>query len=233
MIPHTSNTFCQGLVFYKNYLYESSGLYAKSFIQKYLNLSHIILDHVILDPNNSDQIKRYYFKDDIFIEGLTIFNDKLICVSWKNPNIYIFDLNLNLLFETNLKKINLLNECWGLTTDNKYLIISDGSNQIYFLDPLTLKIIKQIKTSIYLINAMTYANNMIYANIWYMDIIVCINPLNGHIIKFFDTKNKLIGDKSNKHNILNGIAHYKNDYFFLTGKNWNKIYLVQIKNSQS
>jgi glutamine cyclotransferase len=221
-IKHTSDTFTQGLIYYKGYLYESSGLYNKSFIQKYISKSKIV---------------RYYFPDNIFIEGLTIINDYIICVSWKQSNIYYFDLNLNLL------KYNkfILDECWGATTDGIFLIISNGKDEIYYINLNTNKIIKKINISyngipIYNINALSYANNLIYANIWKTNIIICIDPNKSKVIKYWNfdryfslkNNNKKIKDRSNNESILNGIAHIEKNRFFITGKNWKLIYKIEL-----
>jgi len=221
-IRHTPDTFTQGLIYYQGYLYESSGLLNKSFIQKYISKSKII---------------RYYFPDDIFIEGLTIINDYLICVSWKQSNIYYFDLDLNLIRYNKF----ILDECWGATTDGKMLIISNGKDVIYYISPNTMKIIKKLnisynRISIYNINALSYANNLIYANIWKTNIIICINPYTSEVIKhwnfdkYFSLKNnnKKIKDRSFGENVLNGITHIKQNKFYITGKNWKLIYEIEL-----
>jgi glutamine cyclotransferase len=226
---HTPNTFCQGLVKYNDILYESSGIYGKSFIQKYDLISEKI-------------ITKYVFEPDIFAEGLTILNNNLYCLSWHNPILFKFDLDLKLL---NSYKLNNIKEGWGLTTDNHNLIISDGSEKLYIVDPIDLSYLpnKQIITTQKKLNALAYYNNHIYSNIWQKDQIIKICIQTGAIIQRWDfsdifrpnpylsvySDNKfIIDDYSYGEYVLNGITFYKDNQFLLTGKNWNRIYIVEL-----
>jgi glutamine cyclotransferase len=220
---HQPNTFCQGLYLHNNVLYETSGLYFNSFIQAYLS------DGLFL---------KYYFDSNIFIEGLTVLNNILYVVSWHKPKLFKFTLDLKLISETDIS--NIFAECWGLTNDGENLIVSDGSNNIYYLDVSTLdvsvKIIKKFTIDIQGINALAYIDNKIYANIYEKDIIICIDINKKKIIKKFDFSNYFTGkidgipDFSNNPKILNGICSIPilKDHFLITGKYWKKMYLVKL-----
>jgi len=212
-LNHTPDTFCQGLVLHDGILYESSGLYSKSFIQKYVNLNTIV---------------RRGLPSDVFAEGICILNNILYCVTWQKSEIFAFDLNFNLIYN---KKF-ILDECWGLTTDGKYFIISDGSNRIYWINPVNYDIIKIIKLDIDKINALTYVDNYLYANIFQTNLITMIDIDNTQIIKKWDMSELFNSEPKAdpNENVLNGIVHIPktdND-FYITGKNWDKIYLVQL-----
>ena len=224
---HTPNTFCQGLIKYNNYLFESSGLFNKSFIQKY-------------DLSNEKIIAKYYFKPDIFAEGLTVLNNKLYCSSWKNPLIFEFDLDLKLLSSKQLSEIE---KVWGLTTDQNNFIITDGTNNIYIVDPNNLFIKQTIETQQTKLNAITYSNDTVYSNIWEINQIIQISLSDGNILKRWDLSNIfipkpyistyldnafIIDDYSYDEYVLNGITNYNDDSFLITGKYWNRIYMIKL-----
>ena len=187
-------------------------------------------------------ISKYYFEPDIFAEGLTVLNDKLYCLSWKNPLLFEFDLDLNIIKSEQLLNIK---EGWGLTTDNINFIITDGSEIIHIIEPNDLSIKKLIKTTQTNLNAISYYDNHIYSNIWHTNQIIKICIQTGTIIQRWDlsnifipipyifnysNNNFIIDDYSSNQNVLNGITHYIDDLFLITGKNWNRIYLIQFFN---
>ena len=169
-------------------------------------------------------------------------NNILICFSWRKSDIFYFDLDLNLI---NKKKF-ILDESWGLTNDGKSLIVSDGSDVILYINPNTFEIERKIKTEYKKINALCYANNLIYGNIWCENIIICIDPKQNKVVNkwdfnyLFSEKNSYkldinsphckILDKTTKENVLNGIAYIPElDQFYITGKNWKQIYVIKLK----
>lgn len=220
ILNHTPNTYTQGLVLYNDILYESSGLYSKSFIQKYI------------DPDN---VIRRALPNDVFAEGICILNNILYCLTWVKSEIFALDLDLNLIY---YKKF-ILDECWGLTTDGKSLIVTDGSNRIYWIDPSTQTIIKTIETIYTKLNALAIKqfspnNYYLYANIYQSNLIVMIDINNPNISKQWDmTPIANLEPKADfNENVLNGIVHIPktdND-FYITGKNWDKIYQIELSN---
>ncbi len=214
IIKHTPDSFCQGLVLHDNILFESSGLYSKSFIQKYI------------DSNN---IVRKSLPCDVFAEGICIFNNILYCLTWQKSRIFAYDLELNLIYN---KKF-ILDECWGLTTDGKYFIVSDGSNKIYWINPLNYDIVKIIKLEYNNINALTYADNSIFANIYRSNYIVKIDVDSSKVVKKWNMSKlfKYEPIANQIYYVLNGITYIPNSdsEFYITGKCWNNIYKINLK----
>ena len=208
---HNTSSFTEGLFFYDNQLYESSGLYGESKITKNINL------------DNEDYEKEYKFNETIFAEGATIFKDKLYVLTWKENKVFVFNKD-TLTVE---KELPYDKEGWGLTTDQEYLIASDGTNKLYYLDE-SLNTVKTISIDgAYYLNELEYINGYIWANIYMSDRIVVIDPNKKEIIKTisFDGLYKKPEDVNS---VLNGIA-YNDNKIYITGKNFDTIYVFQIK----
>ena len=213
ILNHTPNTFCQGLVYYDNILYESSGLFGSSFIQKYLD---------------NDRVVRKKLPDNVFAEGICILNNILYCLTWVKSELFAFDLDFKLIY---CKKF-ILDTCWGFGTDGKYFIVSDGSNKIYWIDPVTFNYVRIIDTKIHGLNALTYHNEKIYVNQFMSNLIVKIDLTDIDNITTYnlDKIMKLESNAETYFNVPNGIAYIENsdNLFYITGKNWDKIYLVKL-----
>lgn len=218
--PHNQDSFTEGLFYYDGELYESSGLYEKSFLSKNINLS------------TGKAENTYIFPDDIFAEGCTILNDKLYVLTYKENKTFLFDkdaLDLQKEYEYNHNR-----EGWGLTTDGTYLITSDGSSHIYFMDE-ELNDVKSITVKlngneISNINELEYINGYIWANVWQTNYIIIIDSNTGNVVKLLDFSNLLTEDnKTDKINVLNGIAYNKQtNKIYITGKNWEKIFEFEL-----
>jgi glutaminyl-peptide cyclotransferase len=204
---HTKQTFTQGLCFSDGHLYESSGIYGKSYVQKYLSAT---------------KVSRVYFPKDVFVEGITVMRDKVYVVSWHAPILFIFDTDLKFLERFNLD----LKEAWGLTNDGFSLILTDGSNEIVYLSPVTLKIEKRVSTPLQNLNDIQYKNGSFWVNVWKSDIIYKLS-YSGDIIYSIDTSQMPLMDKSEGENVLNGITVHSNKLIF-TGKNWKNIYFLSL-----
>ena len=210
-----SINFTQGLIFYKNFIYESSGLYNKSKILK-TNL-------------DGDVIKEYKLNDNLFAEGLTIFNKKIYLLTYKSKLCLIFDLELNLLDQKYFETTS--GEGWGLTHDNINLIVSDGTNYLHYFDPFTFKLKLKIEVSlkgnpINKINDIVFVNEIIYGNIFLTNKILKFNPKTNTviIIDLVDIKKKFITN-TDIDECMNGIAYF-NSSFYITGKFWNKFFQI-------
>ena len=208
---HNYESFTQGLFFYDNQLYETSGLYGKSKLYKNVNLE------------NADAEKEYSFDESIFAEGCTIFKDKLYVLTWKENKILVFNKDtLELEKELEYKK-----EGWGLTTDGNFLIASDGSNNLYYLDE-EANIVKTINIDgVYYLNELEYINGSIWANIYMSDRIAVIDPAKEEVVKIISFTG-LYEKPQDVNSVLNGIA-YNNEKLYITGKNWPIIYVFKIK----
>lgn len=207
----------QGFEVYNNYIYESTGLYGRSTIRKIEIDTGIILKSVKLD-------------DKYFGEGLTIFNDKLYVVTWKERTGWIFDPeSLEIIKEFNFTSTR--NEGWGLTHNDKYIIMSDGSNYLHFYDD-EFNFINKIDVTyegkdISNINELEMINDYVWGNIWYKNYIVIIDPNTGLVVHKADMTN--IVSKSNRRDVLNGIL-YHNNHVYITGKLWGDIYILSFSN---
>ncbi len=215
--PHNVDCFTQGLFIYNNIMYETCGLYGKSRLYKNINLI------------SGEAAETYVFDNNIFAEGSTILNNKIYVLTYKENKIYKFDIE-SLTLE---KEYEYSKEGWGLTTDGKYLIASDGSSKIYYLDE-NLDVIRELNVTlnnkpIYNINELEYIDGKIWANIWYENYIVRINPVDGKVLDKIDF-GKLKSKINSNADVLNGIAYNKESgKLYVTGKNWDKLFEFELK----
>ena len=220
--PHDITSYTQGLEFYNGFLYESTGLNGYSTINK-------------IDILNNRVLEKKYLENKYFGEGLTIINDNLIQLTWKNKIGFIYDPNtLDLKNSFNYDKNT---EGWGLANDGEFLYLSDGSSKIRVLNPESFKEIdffevvtnnRKIKN----INELEIVDNIIYANTYQSnkDVVLQIDKNNGKVLGLINFNG--LRDKVKKHpdlDVLNGIAYNKSrNTFFITGKKWNKVFEVKI-----
>lgn len=230
-LKHDDHCFTQGLLFHDNVLYESCGLYEKSSLRK-------------VNPQTGEVLKVEKIDNEIFAEGITIAEDKIWMLTWKNKKLLVF--NVETLKHIATLSIDTFNgEGWGLTFDGHQLIASDGTDKILFYDVPNIKnsgkkvihsrliTVNDPKTSkkYVHINELEYADGFIYANVWYKDLILKIDPSNGVIVSKYDMTN--LYPKSSRTysaDCLNGIAFNESDSsFLLTGKQWPSYYKVNFK----
>ena len=220
--PHDITSYTQGLEFYNGVLYESTGLNGYSTINK-------------IDILNNRVLEKKYLEKKYFGEGLTIINDNLIQLTWKNKIGFIYDPNtLGLKGSFNYDKNT---EGWGLANDGEFLYLSDGSSKIRVINPKSFKEIyffevvtnnRKIKN----INELEIVDNIIYANTYQSnkDVVLKIDKNNGKVLGLINFNG--LRDKVKKHpdlDVLNGIAYNKSrNTFFITGKKWNKVFEVKI-----
>ena len=214
-IPHDSNAFTQGFIVDKGVFYESTGLYGKSSLRKY-------------NAYSGKLIKKISLEDKFFAEGLTLLNDKLYQLTWKSGVMFVYDKTT---FEIE-KILRYGGEGWGLTHNDKYLVMSNGSNTLKFRDPKTLRLIRSISVThnglpVKNLNELEFIGNEIWANIWKSDLVACINSDTGKLVRWIDFTS--ISEKTGDEDVLNGIAYDKEkDKIFVTGKFWNSIYEVSL-----
>lgn len=221
--PHDQSAFTEGLVFEDGVLYEGTGLY------KYSNLRR-----VELETGKILQIRE--LSNQYFGEGITIYGDKIIQLTWKSHLGFVYDkYNFKLLQE-----FNYPTEGWGITYDGDFLIMSDGTSTLHFLDPETFEEMSQIEVyendiPVTKINELEYVQGEIFANIWLTERIARINPLTGQVIGWIDLKGILSPeDYSEKVDVLNGIAYdAKNNRLWVTGKFWPKLFEIELIKDES
>ena len=221
--PHDQSAFTEGLVFEDGVLYEGTGLY------KYSNLRR-----VKLETGKILQIRE--LSNQYFGEGITIYGNKIIQLTWKSHLGFVYDkYNFELIQE-----FNYPTEGWGITYDGDFLIMSDGTSTLHFLDPETFEEMSQIEVyendiPVTKINELEYVQGEIFANIWLTERIARINPLTGQVIGWIDLKGILSPeDYSEKVDVLNGIAYdAKNNRFWVTGKFWPKLFEIELIKDES
>ena len=211
---HDQNAFTQGLVFADGYLYEGTGNYGNSTLRK-------------VELETGKVVKLYSLPDQFFGEGITLWGDTLIQLTWRSKVGFVYDKdNLSLLTE-----FAYPTEGWGLTHDGTHLIMSDGTQTLYFLDPDTFEELRRLEVHdkdvpIANLNELDYIRGEIYANIWPTDRIARISPETGQVLGWVDLEGLLRGkERSPRCGVLNGIAYdAKHDRLFITGKNWPKLF---------
>ena len=219
--PHDTTSFTQGLELFDRLMYESSGLYGKSRVRKY-------------NPGNDTTLTEVPLADEYFAEGLTILNDELFLLTWKAGKLFVLNPD-DLSTE---RELSYEGEGWGLANDGKHLIMSDGSDTIYFRNPATFEIEREIKVysqqhSVRRINELEYAQGYIWANIWFSSLIVKIDPGTGELVSFYDMQDLVKKHATSNNRVLNGIAYDADKKaFWITGKLWSMRYLVRFGDAQ-
>ncbi|QLE02566.1 glutaminyl-peptide cyclotransferase [Galbibacter sp. BG1] len=221
--PHDIKAYTQGLEFHNDTLYESTGRKGISSLRK-------------VDYKTGDVLKKIDLDDSYFGEGITIIDQKIYMLTWQAGKGFIYDLNT---FEKlDSFQYNKSKEGWGLThtPDGGKIYKSDGSDKIWILNPKTLveeDFIETVtNTSVFnKANELEYVDGKIYANVYLKDSAMIIDAKTGAIIGVIDFRG--LKDKVKQHadlDVLNGIAYNpKTDTFFVTGKNWDKMFEVSIK----
>jgi len=209
--PHNQNSFTQGWIKEGNVFYESSGLYGRSFLQRYQSN---------LYSTATANLPAHYFA-----EGLTLFNDRLYLLTWKAETLLI--LNKETLAIEN--RLPYQGEGWGLTHNGTQLIMSNGSSHLLFRDPKDFSIKRRItvKQSLQL-NELEYVDGIIWANDWNKDSIYGISSDNGCLVATIDLSDiRQQAVTPNSSNILNGIAYDSQAHgLWITGKYWPTRYLI-------
>lgn len=216
--PHDPEAFTQGLVYENGVLYEGTGKYGESSIRR-----------VELETGLVEQIQE--LSSTYFGEGITIYEDRLIQLTWKSNVGFVYDIDS---FEE-INQFEYLTEGWGLTHDGRNLIMSDGTSTIYYLDPESFEVSHQINVSddgnpIIRLNELEYINGEIFANIWQTDMIVRIDPQSGNVLSWIDLEGLLdTSGITGRVDVLNGIAYDKdNERFFVTGKLWPSLFEISL-----
>jgi glutamine cyclotransferase len=212
---HDTTAFTEGLVFNDGVLYESTGEYGSSSLRQ-VNLENGVVQHEFLLPNQ------------YFGEGLTVVNDSLVQLTWREKIGFIYDKKTFSL----IGNFSYSSEGWGLTFNGSDLIMSDGTSKLTFLDPVTFQMVGQVNvhdgnTPVTNINELEYINGDVYANIWLQQKIAIINPQTGTVKGWIDLTG--IYQSNNTDDVLNGIAYdSQTDKLFVTGKDWPNLYEITI-----
>lgn len=217
--PHDQNAFTEGLVYNNGYLYESTGSYPNppSTLRRE-------------DLTTGNILQTITLPDQYFGEGITIFNGKIIQLTWQSHIGFVYNQTT---FQI-IQNFSYPTEGWGLTNNANQLIMSDGTQNIYFLNPTTYQTTSQIKvhdgtTPITNLNELEYINGKIYANVWQTNKIAIINPQNGQVTGWINLAGIEKINTTNPDIVLNGIAYDQTqNRIFVTGKMWPTIFEIKI-----
>lgn len=218
--PHDVSAYTQGFLVHGGYLYEGTGNYGESRLRK-------------LDLASGELLMEKSLSNDIFGEGITIFEGKLYQLSYKSGTGFVYDVNtFNPLdeFVYNTKT----GEGWGLTHNDTSLIMSDGSSFLYFLNPNTLEIESRLNVydqngNLSNLNELEYRDGTIYANVYTQPFILAIDASSGQVTDIYVASGIVDRSEANSEmDVLNGIAiHPVTGNLLITGKYWSKIYEVR------
>jgi len=216
--PHDPNAFTQGLVFRDGVLYESTGLRGRSDVRRVELESGRVLARRTLLPL-------------FFGEGLAVLRDRIYQLTWTSGVGFVYDRESMEL----VREFRYGIEGWGMTHDGERLIVSDGSEHLYFWDPETLQETNKLTVRdggrrIANLNELEFINGEIYANVWMQDRIARISPETGKVLSWIDLTGILpLADRRANVDVLNGIAYdEEKERLFVTGKLWPKLFEIEL-----
>jgi glutaminyl-peptide cyclotransferase len=217
--PHDPQAFTQGLIFKDGFLYEGTGLKGQSSIRK-------------VELTSGKVLMQTQLPTDVFGEGITVWQDKVIGLTWTQGIGYVLDLQTFKLW----RRFSYPGEGWGLTHNGRELIMSDGSAELRFLDPVSMRELRRLRITadgqpLERLNELEWVNGEIFANVWQTDRIARIDPKTGHVVGWIDLSGLLpASDRAaGRVDVLNGIAHdAKGKRLFVTGKLWPKLFEIEL-----
>ncbi len=216
--PHDTSSYTQGLIVYKGDLYEGTGNYGFSKLKK-------------VDIKTGKALQQIALADTYFGEGVTILNDTIYQLTWKEKKVLVYTLK----DFKKIKEFDVNFEGWGLTTDGKSLIVSTGGSDLNYYEPSTFKLLKTLTVTetgnpSYNLNELEYIDGFVYANQYQLPYILKIDPSTGNIVAKADL-NKIwdrIKAIDPHAEVPNGIAYdAATKKVYITGKLWPELYEVQ------
>ena len=220
--PHDQAAFTQGLVWHDGHMFESTGLYGSSSVRQ-VRLS----DGAVLMQRD--------LPENLFGEGLALVGDTLIQLTWRAGDAYVWPLDS---FKRAVTRFNYDGEGWGLCFDGARLVMSDGSDRLTFRDPDTFDVIGGVDVTfdgqpLVQLNELECVGGRVWANVWFEDRIVEIDPSSGQVVSYADLGRLLTEVERSalgRDDVLNGIA-YRDDTgtFLVTGKRWPKVFEIALR----
>ena len=216
--PHDSEAFTQGLVFAGGDLYEGTGIWGRSSLRRVDLETGVVLQSLVLPSR-------------FFGEGITIYGDRIIQLTWQSRVGFVYDRGSFQLVE----QFGYATEGWGLTHDGQHLIMSDGTSTLRFLHPQTFEELGHLQVHdqdgpVTRLNELEYIHGAIYANVWLTDRVARVDPLTGEVSAWIDLEGLLRPeDPEQPVDVLNGIAYdATGDRLLVTGKLWPKLFHIQL-----
>jgi glutamine cyclotransferase len=222
--PHDREAFTQGLIYRDGFLYESTGHYGRSTLRK-------------VEIASGRVVQQRRVGDRYFAEGLAAWGSRLIQLTWQENVGFVYDLAS---FEPT-GTFMYPGEGWGLTHDGRRLIMSDGTSQLRFLDPDTMRELGRVAVTdaalgaVPYLNELEYVNGEVYANVWGSDRIAVVEPESGRVTAWIDLAGLLRPSvRTGAEDVLNGIAYdAAEDRLFVTGKFWSRLYEIRVRRGPS
>ncbi|MFC2046022.1 glutaminyl-peptide cyclotransferase [Chloroflexota bacterium] len=216
--PHDPGAYTQGLVLVDGALYEGTGLLGFSTLRK-------------VDLETGQVMQLYSLPEQLYGEGITILDDRIIQLTWKARSGFVYDRGTFELLET----FRYPSEGWGITHDGTSLIMSDGTATLRFLDPETFEEISQVQVHdpygpVMALNELEYVEGEVWANVWFSDSIARIDPSTGQVTGWINLDGLISPEEREpREGVLNGIAYDAEDgRLFVTGKLWPKLFEIQL-----
>lgn len=216
--PHDKQAYTQGLLYHEGYFFESTGGEGKSSLRK-------------VEIETGEVLKIQRLESKFFGEGLVVFKGRLYQLTWKNNVGFVYDIES---FEE-IKRVHYTTQGWGLTSNGEELIMSDGTNKLYFLEPEYFTVQSSIevyddRNHVWQLNELEYINGEIWANIYTTNRIARIDPNTGKVLAYIDLSGILSPEDDHPELAeMNGIAwDEENERLFITGKNWPRLFEIRI-----
>lgn len=220
--PHDPNAFTQGLVWDNGVVYEGTGLN-----RDYGGISTLRR----VDLETGDVLQMITLPDQYFGEGIVVWEDTIIQLTWRNNVGFVYDKTSFAL----LREFNYPTEGWGITHDGERLIMSDGSDTLYFWDPQTLAEIGRVAVldddgPVVRLNELEYVDGEVWANVWQTDRLARIDPASGRVTGWVDLTGLLNNVALPRPpDVLNGImVDAENGRLFVTGKFWPALFEIEV-----
>ncbi len=204
-------------MYHDGQLFESTGLYGRSSLRRVRLSTGEVLDRVDLPPGE-------------FGEGLARVEGRLVQLTWRSGLAHVYDLST---FEAE-RSHRYSTEGWGLCFDGSRLVMSDGSDRLFFRDPTTFALRSQVSvraggSPVSQLNELECVGDRVYANVWQTNRIVVIDPESGQVVAEVDASGLLTASEQARADVLNGIAFVpETGRFLVTGKLWPKIFEVEL-----
>lgn len=214
--PHDPTAFLQGWLWHDGGFYESTGLNGESTLRR------------VAFPSG-DVVQKIDVPREYFAEGLAMVGDRLIQLTWRSKKAFVYDresfgLVGELPYET---------EGWGLTYDGTALVMSDGSANLFFLDPETFQVTRTLPVTLdgrplQRLNELEWVKGEVWANVWQTDMVVRIDPASGQVVGVLDMTG-LLPNRRDSDDVLNGIAYdAETDRLFVSGKRWPLLFEIRV-----
>ncbi len=216
--PHDQHAFTQGLEYYGGYFYESTGRLGESTLRKVELETGKVIQKTSLPPQE-------------FGEGLTIFDGKIYQLTWLSKKGFIYGLDTF----RRTGEFQYEGEGWGLTHDDTSLILSDGTNTLRFIDPISFAVTRTVEVyagdeAVTNLNELEYIDGEIFANVWHSSRIARIDPRSRQVVAWIDLSPLAAKKQHGEEDVLNGIAYdHEGHRLFVTGKDWPEIIEIKLE----